>query len=107
MQISGKYLRVFDVNVKDKYVEVTLSEGEKQQDGSWKNYYWNNVRFVGQAKDSAVELNKGDTIEIKSGKATPFKSEKGNYFINAVVFDFDIMNRAEVQTVEDDDDLPY
>lgn len=108
MQITGKYLRVFEVTVKDKHVEITLSEGEKQQDNTWKNYFWNNVRFVGKCKDNAMSLQKGDTIEITSGKITPFKSEKGNYYLNTVVFDFDLMNRAEQkETEEDDGDLPY
>jgi len=114
MNINGKYLRVFDVEVKAKYVEITLSEGEKQKDGTWKNYFWNGVRFVGSSVDDAKTLEKGDVIEIISGKITPFKSEKGNYFLNTVVFEFDLMQRADnkpkddfIQEDEDDDDVPY
>ena len=108
MQITGKYLQVFKVEPKEKYVDMTLTEGEKQQDGTWVNHFWNNVRFVGKSKDEASTLNKGDKIEITSGKITPFKSEKGNYFLNTVVFDFEVMFRAEdKQEVAEDDDLPY
>ena len=102
MQITGKYLQVKKVEPKEKYVDVTLSEGEKQQDGTYKNYFWNNVKFVGHCKDSALTLNKGDKIEILSGKTVPYKSEKGNYFLNTVVFEFEVMFRAE----EKEDDFP-
>jgi hypothetical protein len=110
MNISGKFLKVFEVKVNDKgYTSVTLSEGEKQKDGTYKNHFWNNIRFAGDCTSKVTGLEKGDVIEIVSGKITPYKSDKGNYFLNTVVFDFNVTKKAvPVQAVEEeDDDLPY
>jgi hypothetical protein len=114
MNISGKYLKVWKVEVKEKVVLVNLGDSKKNKDGTWDNWTWFNVAFVGQAKDPATTLNEGDLIEIISGQLTQAKDKNDpkKFYNNMVVFEFDFMQRSEPKQddfggEEEEGDLPY
>lgn len=103
-----RYLRVFNKEKFDKRVVCNLSEGEKQQDGTYKNYNWRTT-FVGKAFDKALTLNDKDVITVISGKVTnEYVKEKEKTYCNLVVFDFELQdgasnNDGDFNTTEDDD----
>ena len=109
MNINGMYKKVWKVEVLEKLVKVDIGDSKKNKDGTYTNWTWFNVAFVGGAKDLASTLTKGDTIEIVNGMVTQDKSEKdGKYYTNMVVFDFNITQKAEGSNeVEYEDSLPY
>jgi len=84
-----RYMRVFNKENKEKYVQCNLSEGEKRQDGTWDNYSYN-TRFVGKCLEQAKMLNDKDVITIVKGKiTTKYSKEHGKEFTNVVVFEFE------------------
>lgn len=108
--ISGKYVKVWAIEIKGNMCLVDLSTSKKEQDGSYtkSNYY--KVRFVGKCAPDATTLNKGDTIEIKNGLIGK-REYNGKYYDSLVVFDFEITQRAEqkqddfagFESIEDDE----
>lgn len=113
MNISGKYLKVWKVEVKDKVVVANLGDSKKNKDGTYENWTWFNVAFVGQAKELASTLNEGDLIEIINGQITQAKdkTDPKKYYNNIVVFEFDLMQRSQPKQDdfggEEEGDLPY
>ncbi len=88
MNITGKYLKAWKVEDKGNFKIVDLGEGDKQQDGTYKNFTWYRCLFVSGA--AQLQINEKDTIEIKSGKITMEKyNEKWSPKI--VVFDAEII----------------
>jgi len=115
MNITGKYLRVWKSEVKEKMVIADLGEGKKNKDGGFDNFTWFGVKFVGNCKEKAESLEKGDTVEIVNGLISQRKWED-KWFNDIVVFDFEVMTKGNGEVVsqttndfavEDDDDLPY
>ena len=115
MNCNGKFLRVWEVEDKGNYKKVNLGDSIKQKDGTYKNFTWFNVAFVGNAN---IELREKDVIEIKSGQISMNKSEKnGQWYPNLVVFECEVTERKTADTkdfVEDsgfidfeDDDVPW
>lgn len=110
-----RYMRVFNKEVSEKFVRCNLSEGEKQQDGTYKNYSWRTT-FVGGCLDKAKALNDKDVITITKGKVTnEYVKEQGKAYVNVVVFDFDKQESNTsgndgfypINESMDDDDLPF
>ena len=85
--INKAYAKVWKVDVKEKYIALQMTTGDKQTDGSYKNSSWN-ARLVGKAKD--IQINEGDGIEIKSAKIENIydKTNKKNW-LNIIIFDFE------------------
>lgn len=109
---SSKYVKVWSVDAKEKYVDAKVSTSTKQKDGTYENSNWI-IRFVGNSVDKARMLGKGDVIEITSGgiKNTYDKEKKVTYY-NTVVFNFEITSSTnsvteDFQTIETDEDCPF
>ena len=64
---NAKYIKVWEITEKDGRVKGNLSESEKNLDGEWINWYWTG-KFVGDCKDKALNIQKGDMIEVIKGK---------------------------------------
>ena len=85
---------IFDVKVEDKRVKANFTTGDKQQDGSYKNSYWNAV-FIGHAFEKAKSLKDKDRITITKGKIsnelyTPKNSDEKRTWLQITVFDYEI-----------------
>ena len=66
--ITGRFIKIWEVDVKEKMVLCDLSTSEKNKDGEWESSNYYKVKFVGKCFENAKSLKKGDTIEIISGK---------------------------------------
>ena len=91
--ITGKYVKIWEVDIKDKMVLVQLSTSKKEQDGSYTNSSYT-AKFVGKAYLPAAELQKGDTIEIKSGLIGKRKYQD-KWYDDVVIFSFEVMEKKE------------
>lgn len=110
MNITGKYLKVWEVEDKGNYVKVNLGEGRKGKDGNYENWTWHGTAFVGDAAEPAKGLQKGDKIEVKAGSISMRKAQDGRYFPNVVVFAFEVMESATPKPApvdDDEDSLPF
>jgi len=106
MQINGKYLKVWKKTVADNYIKLDLGEGEKQQDGTYKNWTWFGCFLAGKCKE--VSVNEGDLIEIKQGKMI-MQSWGGKWSPSVVIFEFEVMQGGTPVAVNppDDTDIPF
>ena len=68
MNITGKYLKAWKIEKKERFQLVDLGDSEKQQDGTYKNFTWYRCLFVSSA--AQLQINEKDTIEVKSGIIT-------------------------------------
>lgn len=78
-----------------KAVACSLSTGDKQQDGTYKNSNWE-AMFIGKCIDEAKTLQDRDRIKINSGKIEnrpPYTDKDGvkRYGDRVVIFDFEKM----------------
>lgn len=90
LNVTGKYITVFNVEHKEKYVSANLSTYRKDQDGKYKNMYWK-ARFVGKAKEKAESLTNKDNINILNGIIeNNYDNEKNIKWYTVVVFDYSI-----------------
>ena len=110
--ITGRFIKIWEVDVKEKMVLCDLSTSEKNKDGEWEasNYY--KVKFVGKCFENAKTLKKGDTIEIINGKIGKRKYQE-KYYDDVVVFAYR-MEEGQKQyepsgfkPVDSEQDLPF
>lgn len=91
--VKDSYGSVYDVKVEDKRVKANYTTGDKQQDGIYKNSYWN-VVFIGGALEKAKTLTDKDRIHITKAKLTnelytPKDSDKKCTWLQLTVFEFE------------------
>ncbi len=67
MNINGMYKTVWKVDVQEKVVKVDIGDSKKNTDGTYTNWTWFGVAFVGKAKELASTLQRKDQIEIING----------------------------------------
>lgn len=86
--ITQKYVSVFKVDIKDRYVQANLSTSKKNVDGSYVNMYWI-AHFRGNAFEVAKKLKDKDKIEITNGIIeNHYDKEKDKLYVNVTIFDF-------------------
>lgn len=92
---ATKYVKVWEVEVMEKYVKVKLGSSSKDGNGGFKNSTWFS-NFVGQAKDNAANLVEGDLIEItQGGVENIWNKDQQKSYLNVVVFGFEMMEGYE------------
>lgn len=120
LNVTGKYVSVFEVVDKGNFVQANLSTSKKNQDGSYTNMYWK-ARFVGEAYAPAKALVDKDKIHILRGAIeNKFDKEWDRLYVTVVIFRFKKSNAAlspdsngmpeEMENGEHnvtDEDLPY
>lgn len=88
LNVTGKYVSVFEAEDKEKFVQANLSTSKKNQDGSYTNMYWK-ARFVGDAYEPAKALVDKDKIHILRGAVeNKFDKEKDKLYVTIVIFSF-------------------
>jgi hypothetical protein len=98
MNISAKYMKVWKKETNDYGVTLNLGESKKKYNADgYDNWTWFKCKVKGNA--SHVEVNEGDTIEIKSGLIQQFKSNEGKYFNDVVIFEMEVMTKGQQQSV--------
>lgn len=102
MNISGKFLKVWEVEDKGSLKLVNLGDSRKNRDGSYDKWTWFKCAFVGKAKD--LPIKKGDTIEIVSGI---IYQEKYNDKWQTRVTIFDANVTAATGSSGFEDDVPF
>jgi len=93
MNITGKYMKAWEVEEKDGRKKINLGDGKKNQDGTWSNWTWFGCLLVGKAKD--IQITKGDTVEVKSGIITMNKGKDNKYYTNITIFEIEVMTKAD------------
>lgn len=92
LNVTGKYISVFEADDKGNYVQANLSTSKKNQDGSYTNMYWK-ARFVGEAYEPAKVLEDKDKIQILRGAVeNKFDKEKDKLYVTVVIFRFKKIN---------------
>ena len=88
MNITGTYLKVWEVKNENNWKKVNLGDSRKQKDGTYQNFTWWDCSLVGNAKN--VDIIKGDTVEIKSGI---IYQEKYNdkYYNRITIFEIEVI----------------
>ncbi|MGL5381741.1 hypothetical protein [Clostridium sp.] len=95
LNVTAKYVSVFDVVDKEKYVGANITTSKKNQDNTYTNMYWK-ARFVGTAKEKAKELVNKDRIEIKNGVIeNQYDKENNKLWVTVIIFDFEKMEQGE------------
>ncbi|MEG2110060.1 MAG: hypothetical protein RRY19_09765 [Clostridium sp.] len=95
LNVTGKYVSVFDVVEKEKFVAANITTSKKNQDNTYTNMYWK-ARFVGEAKTKALELKDKDKIEIKNGVIeNQYDKEKNKLWVTVTIFEFIKMEQGE------------
>lgn len=93
-----KYVKVFKVDVTERYVKAQVSTSEKKQDGTYENSSWFPV-FVGNCKNNAARLKKDDKITITKAKITNvYNREKKQAYFNMTVFAFEVEGESDKQS---------
>lgn len=95
MNVTGK-AKVYNLDTQAKFVKSSLQVGKKKQDETWDNM-WFQAKYVGNCKDKASTLQKGDTIDIKSATLESFQSEKKVTYVTIVIFAFDVVKKSDGQ----------
>jgi len=116
MQIKdSRYHKVWEVKEENGLKKVNLGDSKKNKDGTYDSWTWFDCLLVSQAKE--VELNKGDTVTIKSGLVQKRKYE-GKYYDNVVIFSLEVTEKAkntggsevdldDFASIDSDDELPF
>jgi len=99
--IEKAFLKIWEVEQKEKYAQGKASTSDKQQDGSWKNSSWF-IKFVGKGFAKSKNLNTGDRIEVTKGKLENiYNKEQNKSYCNFIVFDFERQNENFESNEED------
>ena len=90
-----KFVRVYNVEIKEKYVQARLQTSEKKQTGEYENSDWY-ARFVGVSVGLAQELTNKATITINKGKlVNVYNKDTKKAYLNMTVFDFEITKQGD------------
>lgn len=105
---SKIYARVWKVWEKEKYTDLRVSTGDKQEDGTYKNSSWN-VRLVGKAN---VKVNEGDNIVITKAKIENiFDKNSNKEWLRIIAFELEDTGTQDNPFMEVDEDeedaLPF
>jgi hypothetical protein len=120
LNITGRFLKVWAVEIKEKFTKVDMSSSKKNQDGSYSNSSWKGCKFVGKAFEESKTLSKGDTINVLSGLIGK-RQYQDKWYDDIVVFEFEVVYNSEAsnkssgessgfEQVDDpaiDDSLPF
>ena len=102
-----KYVKVWNVEQKERFTKGKLQTSEKKQDGTYEKSDWF-CAFVGNCAPLAKELSDGDAITVNKAKITNVynKEQKKSYF-NMAVFDFEITSKGKQKDAPafDEDDF--
>ena len=106
MNISGKYLKVWDIKENNGYRKLNLGDSKKLKDDSYENWTWFDCLLVGKAKD--IPVNKDDVIEVTSGLISKRKYND-KFYDDIVIFEFNVTKSAGAGNSEpvEDDSLPF
>ena len=107
LNVTGKYVKVWEVKESGKVVKLSLSSSKKNKDNKYENSSWRG-RAVGNCFEKAKSLKKEDMIEIISAGIAKYEYEGKRYDI-ITIFDFNIIGKPEPQKKDNDeiDDLPF
>lgn len=114
------FATVWHVEDKGNYVQgrVSTSEKDTREEGKYIDSNWF-ARFVGKAKEKALDLRERDRIKILSGKITNTlggEGENRRSYLNVIIFDFELLNASNTSNTAketeselsfSDDDLPF
>ena len=105
---DSKFVKVWDIEIKERYISADLSTSKKEKDGTYTNSNYKFCKFVGGAFDMAKLLHKGDTITIDKGAIGKRKGKDGKLWDEVVIFEFTVTKTAEGFAPDDNtDDLPW
>ena len=107
--------KVWEVKDRNGFINASCSTGRKKNKDSdeWINSYWN-LGFVGNCKEAALSLKKGDTIVSSEFQVEFKKANDGKYYQSVTIFSFSVeggqtapSESGGFQPVDSEDDLPF
>lgn len=97
ISIGGKYpckATVWDMTAYEKYTDIKLSTGKKNQQGNWETDFSSKCRFIGKAHKKAATLRVKDKITPTNIEvAYKWNSEKGQAYFQLLVYDFEVAEK--------------
>ena len=107
MNITGKYLKVWEVEEKSGYKFLNLGDSRKDKQGQYENCTWFNCILLGEAAKHT--FNKGDLVEVKSAQIFMEKyNDKWSPKIK--IFDIVLMEKGKQDRSNPDcfeEDIPF
>ena len=101
---SKIYARVWKVWKKEKYTDLSVSTGDKQEDGSYKNSKWP-ARLVGKAN---IEVSEGDSIVITKAKIeNVYDKERNKEWLRIIAFELESEDEGFYPVDDGESDLPF
>ena len=95
-QFTGKF-KAWKVEEKNGFTKIDLGDSKKNKDGTYNNFTWYNCTLFGDAK--GVQVNEGDTVEVKSGVITQRKYED-KWYNDIAIFDLEVTKKGEAKAKE-------
>lgn len=92
LNITGRYVSVFEVEDQGKFAKCNLTSSKKNKDESYTNCYWK-ARLVGEAFKKSKELKDKDKINIKKGIVeNQYDKENKKSWVTVTIFDYELEN---------------
>lgn len=100
--------KVWEVTENNGFIKVSCSTGRKKNKDSdeWINSYWN-LGFVGNCKEAAKGLQKGDVIVATEFQVEHTKAKDDKYYTNITVFAFTVEGQKPQQQKLSDDGFDF
>lgn len=108
---DARYIKIWKIEKKEKFIKLQCSTGDKKQDGTYENSSWF-INLVGKAFDQGANLKENDTITIVQGKiSNVYNKEKNTTYLNVVAFNIEAPESDNMEGFkamdEGDDDMPF
>lgn len=101
---SKIYARVWKVWKKEKYTDLSISTGDKQEDGSYKNSKWP-ARLVGKAN---IDVAEGDSIVITKAKIeNVWDKDNNREWLRIIAFELESKDEGFYPVDDGEEDLPF
>lgn len=108
MNITGKYLKVWEVKKQNGYTSVNLGDSYRMKDGNYENFTWFDCTLLGNASRELIE--KFDTVEVISG-IMYMEKYNGKYYNRIKIFDLKVTKKHEQNNRPDpnqfESDIPF
>ena len=101
---SKIYARVWKVWKKEKYTDLSISTGDKQEDGTYKNSKWP-ARLVGKAN---IDVAEGDSIVITKAKIeNVWDKERNKEWLRVIAFELENEDDGFYPVDDGEEDIPF
>lgn len=98
MNITSKFMKVWEVKESNGYTKLDLGDSRKDKDGEYEHCTWFNCLLLGEA--AKKEINKGDTLDITSGQIF-MRKYNDNWYTEIKIWHLTVTKSEENKPSED------